>query len=950
MSNGSDSTPGASPRDAERDRGGGERVTRKSLKREAFLSRLFPKEVMRPTLGRYDVLEFVGEGGMGTVFAAYDAQLDRRVAIKLLKNAARADPERKARLLREAKALARLSHANVVTVHEVWEERGEIHIAMEFIQGEDLAHWQQGPKPWREVLEVYRQAGAGLAAVHLAGMVYRDFKPHNAIRRDDDGVVKLLDFGLARTDDQGVTPDEPLSVDHGEPSSGADEHLTRPGAIVGTPAYMAPEQLAGRPTDARSDQFSYAVSLWEALYGQRPFVREQAVLSGELQERPLSLEQEHGVPGWVRRVLERGLSRDPAERYPSMDALLRDLGRDPAVRRRRIVGALVVAGVTVGGGLTLAELRSEPSCVAVGSMWQPSRREDVHRGMLDAGGPTTPQTWALLSPRLDDYARRHADARQEACEGHRRGLVPDEHYALQIECLDRAEAGFTELADLLARGDASALSNANKAVADLPSASSCGDIERIAAELPPPDDPAVATRVTELREELARASTEESAGLFEEAAQRATTVLQEAEQIDYPPLRAEALMRRGSARMQRDDVEAMGDLDGALWTSLSIEQRAVAAEAAAKRIFVRVNLIDHRADMSEEIELARSLVRRSGVVDWRTHWALANNIGVVHSRQERPDESLSAYEEALRQLPEDGDRGVYERSVTSINMARMLMRNGRGGDAVDTIARGVQQSASLFGDSHPRVLQFRLEEARIHRQLGHYTVAREIVSDVLERSKEDPPSPWTVMEAVQIAWRQGDFETAQQWAREARSRVVDDGPRSATALRYLRQLEVAIAASAGEAGVLERLDDEGLGLEPYERAGILIDLGEGERAEESLEALLETDLPPLLQSMASLQLGRALVLQQRWPEAHQRLSALFEATERNHFDPRAQAWLLLALAEAEAGQGHVDRARARIGEALDVLGDFDADSVVMDDALAVQERIERSPLEPAEAR
>jgi len=384
---------------------------RRHLEREALLSRLFPAEVARPKLGRYDVLEFVGEGGMGTVFAAYDPRLDRRVAVKLIKHAAHARKERRARLLREAQALARLSHPNIVTVHEGWEEHGEIYIAMEFVEGESLARWQRRPHTWREVVDAYRQAGEGLRAVHGAGLVHRDFKPHNVMRRAADGVVKLLDFGLARIEDERASTVDGHSG-HEEPAAPTDDEdqlLTQPGTLVGTLAYMAPEQLAGQPADARSDQFGFAVSLWEGLFGQRPFVREREVGSGDVEERPLPLPRDHGVPGWVRQVLERGMAREPRDRYGSMAALLRDLGRDPAARRRRVVLAGVAVLASMGGALGQAELRAEPhtTCMHLQPLLGEQQREAVRRGVVEAGGAQAEPMWSRLQPRLEAYDDEH---------------------------------------------------------------------------------------------------------------------------------------------------------------------------------------------------------------------------------------------------------------------------------------------------------------------------------------------------------------------------------------------------------------------------------------------------------------------------------------------------------------------------------------------------------------
>ncbi|MEX1361569.1 MAG: serine/threonine-protein kinase, partial [Nannocystaceae bacterium] len=190
-------------------------------------------------IGRFALLDEIGCGGMGTVYAAYDEQLDRKVAIKILRDDELPDDTDRLRFRREAQALARLSHPNVVTVHEVGESNGELFLAMEFIRGQSIADWLLTKPSWRAVLHAFIQAGRGLVAAHEAGLVHRDLKPHN-LMRSHTGVVKVLDFGLAR-----VASDD---------SAASFEVLTRPGVVVGTPAYMSPEQIQGRAVDASSDQ------------------------------------------------------------------------------------------------------------------------------------------------------------------------------------------------------------------------------------------------------------------------------------------------------------------------------------------------------------------------------------------------------------------------------------------------------------------------------------------------------------------------------------------------------------------------------------------------------------------------------------------------------------------------------------------------------------------------
>ncbi|MBL8939246.1 MAG: protein kinase, partial [Archangium sp.] len=206
------------------------------------------------SLGHYVLLEKLGAGGMGEVFAAFDPRLDRRVALKLLRAGSLSAEEGKARLLREAQAMARLQHPNVIAVHDVGTFGDRVFIAMEFVEGETLGEWLRGDHPWQQIVETFVEAGSGLAAAHSAGLVHRDFKPDNVLI-GKDGRPRVVDFGLARQSTSTPSPTVPITPDAVIPDSTLAAPLTRDGAVMGTPGYMAPEQIAGLPTDARSDQF-----------------------------------------------------------------------------------------------------------------------------------------------------------------------------------------------------------------------------------------------------------------------------------------------------------------------------------------------------------------------------------------------------------------------------------------------------------------------------------------------------------------------------------------------------------------------------------------------------------------------------------------------------------------------------------------------------------------------
>jgi tRNA A-37 threonylcarbamoyl transferase component Bud32 len=313
-------------------------------------------EVLAPgaRVGRYVVKRLIGRGAMGTVYAASDPHLDRSVALKLLRAGALSDVARnrtRARLLREAQAMARLSHPEVITVFDVGAHGNELFVAMEYVEGETLRRWCAAqPRSCAEILAVYERAGSGLAAAHEAGLVHRDFKPDNVLV-GRDGRVRVTDFGLARSVDRHEAATAPQAGDVTS-SDGVvlTTTLTRAGTLVGTPAYMAPEQLRAGTADARSDVFSFCVTLYEALYGERPFagrtvaLLQAAIEQGAVRGTPLLTR----VPTGIRAVLLRGLRAAPDERWGSMRALLEALRRaSGGPLRQRLTVAVAGVGLAV---------------------------------------------------------------------------------------------------------------------------------------------------------------------------------------------------------------------------------------------------------------------------------------------------------------------------------------------------------------------------------------------------------------------------------------------------------------------------------------------------------------------------------------------------------------------------------------------------------------------------
>ena len=405
--------------------------------------------IVATRIGRYLVSSELGAGGMGRVYLAHDPELDRRVAIKVLRHVD-ATGERDERMRREAQALARVAHPNVAAIYDVGELDDHLFLAMEYVPGGTLSAWlAKAPRSTREIVRVFEGAARGLAAVHERGLVHRDFKPDNVLL-DERGLATVTDFGLVAMaeDRSGGLADE-----------AAVGSLTATGAVLGTPAYMAPEQLAGGVVDARSDQFGFCVALYEALHGERPF---QGTTIAEI-KRAYEMPPKRGaLPRWLHRVIARGLSIDPAARYASMDQLASALSRS-ATQRRIIAGVtagVVLAGATIAFAATRSHAASCTGSTDLDAVWNSGRappdrasvREHartVCRGYRRARSPVlsiaTPSTGGSPTPRS---ARRRASTAPSSVETMDRRtscLASREHeLATLVDVLDHATPAVAE--------------------------------------------------------------------------------------------------------------------------------------------------------------------------------------------------------------------------------------------------------------------------------------------------------------------------------------------------------------------------------------------------------------------------------------------------------------------------------------------------------------------------
>ncbi len=357
---------------------------------------LLPRPVpVGPTrIGRYIVIKRIGAGGMGVVYAAYDDKLDRKVAVKLLRPGfGSVTRTARQRLLREAQAIARLSHRSVIQIYEVGTHEDEVFLAMEYVEGSTLKQWQPS-RDWREILELYRDAGRGLCAAHAASIVHRDFKADNVLVRVSDHAVRVVDFGLARTDGQ---PD--LGIDPQAPLEAIEPSLTHTGVIMGTPAYMAPEQHLARATDPRTDQYAFCSSLFEALYGYRAFSGERLeelranVLEGIVEAAP----RYTTVPPRIHRALTRGLSVDPDARFATMEALLVALELpNPAKPWRRAAWGAGLFSLALGGSMLWSNTSTDslsPEGIRIRAEFDSKREPDLQDELKRHQTRTIPQRW-----------------------------------------------------------------------------------------------------------------------------------------------------------------------------------------------------------------------------------------------------------------------------------------------------------------------------------------------------------------------------------------------------------------------------------------------------------------------------------------------------------------------------------------------------------------------------
>jgi len=665
-------------------------------------------------VGRFTAVRQLGAGGMGVVYMAYDEQLDRKVAVKLLQERPGADTESlgHARLLREAQAMAHVSHPNVAAVYEVGTFEDQVFVAMELVEGKTLGQWlADAPRSWREIVAVYVQAGRGLAAAHAAGIVHRDFKPENVIV-GDDGRARVLDFGLARASrDVPTVPPAEISAAELRLGTSLSARLTQAGSLLGTPAYMPPEQYLRAAIDGRSDQFSFCVTLFEALYGARPFSGQTlAELMAAVTRGKIQVPRQHRpVPGWIHEVVVRGLHVDADQRWPDMPALLDALERDPARRRRRIglrVGALALVAATVLASLKARELQARVcggAATQLAGAWDEARAAELRAALHASGLPYAPAAAERVVAGLDAYADQWVAARTDACEATAvRQEQSQELLDRRMACLDERRAALQALVGVLVAADAAVVEKAVQAVSELPRLEPCADSGYLQARVRPPDDPAAALQVEATRALLSQAQALLVAGKFAGAGQLVEEALARAAALGYGPLTAEVEAMQGELRNREGRYEeAEAALRRAYVAARSAGDGEVAAAAATALVGVTGRSLARFEAGALWREVAGAEVARSG-----DPLAAADLARETASMAVREGDYARALAESTRALAlREAVVGAGDSSlIMNLNqLGEVLEKQGKYAEAGEHIRRALALCEATLGPEHPMV-------------------------------------------------------------------------------------------------------------------------------------------------------------------------------------------------------------------------------------------------------
>jgi serine/threonine-protein kinase len=838
-------------------------------------------------LSRYVLLEELGRGGMGVVLRAYDPRLQREVALKELRTEL-LGPDGAASLVAEARAMAKLSHSNVVAVFDV-EELGPDHLmlVMEYVAGQTLRAWlREEERAWPQIVERFVAAGRGLVAAHTAGLLHRDFKPANVLVAAPD-IVKVTDFGLARP--TGTEPSQSRSADS-DPGIMTD-------TIAGTPRYMAPEQHECLPLTPAADQYAFCVALWEALCGVPPFFGRG--LSGSKQEGPPPWSAT--APRRLGEILRRGLDPDPARRWPTMDALLVELLDDPRRRRNRwLVG---LGGVAIVGGVAAASWQSGAAAQSqlcsgasdrLQGVWDDSRRARASVAMQSIEAPYAVEVWNDTRAALDAYAAQWVEMYTEACEATSvRGEQSSEVLDLEMACLHRASVGLGAVAEVLGEADGEVVQRAHILIGGLPPLARCADVEALQQEVEPPLPPEEKA-VEQARAYLAQAKAQREAGNSEAARAHIDEAETLVTTLEYEPIRTEFALERGLVHEVAGEYpEAEEDLREAMQLGAKWGQRDATLEAASMLMFV----VGYLQDRGREALLLRPLAQGLAADEPLRQAVIKTNVAAIMAAQREYEQAEAGYREALavreRALGPDDPVVAASRS----NLANVLDAQGKHEEAEVEHRRALEVRRKTLGAAHPDVassynnLAIALEE---QGRLAEAEVQQRLAIQIRESAlgSEHPSVAMSRNNLAIVFAEQGRLDESVVEQRRAieiwNETLGSEHPRVASShgnLAITLQRQGKLAEAAEEYRVAMELWDAALGpdnpqaaISRHELAGLMLSLGQPhaarEYAQEAFVVLGKDEVTPRERGGSAFVLARALWADDPGPEQRARARTL----------------------------------------------------------------------------
>ena len=718
---------------------------------------------------RYTILEPLGSGGFATVYSAYDSQLERVVALKLLQPDVN-QPNVRRRMFGEAQAMARLKHPNVVTVYDVGKFRRQIYIAMECVEGSTFAVWVKTPRQWREILNILKSAARGLAAAHEAGLVHRDFKPDNVLV-GNDGRVMVSDFGVARpavatdgavpsavrrTTMSPVQSSRPDSSSH-LPTRG-EEPLTEPGRVMGTHGYLAPERFTSDLDDVRSDQFSFCVATYVALYGRHPFAfTDVESYCHAVLKPPRTPPSSTKVPRWVHAVIERGLKPDPEQRFASMKELLEALERDPSRRRRFwALGAFVAAACAVAAtayGRHRVDLRTRASegVTLMAATWNPTMGNAIRASLAEADPKYGSEIAAQVVQKIDEYAATWIDTHRRICEA---TLLHGEQDAVtmarRLRCLERGREQLGALGEILSHADAAVAQRAPDATFALPAPTNCAksDVTNI-PPLPAASD--VRARVLSAEHAVAQAQAYGKVGHDQRAKEIVERALPEVRAIPYPRTEAELLLLDSESKLQLSDKSgALEAAHAAYRAAVRAGDDALAVRAATSIVYVQAVWFHNVQEAEQWVELAAATADRAGhsdVIDAELLLARAS----INANNGHPEGNVEILEKQIaisKRLYGNRDPRVAK-PIMDYGISLALL--GQYEPAVKNIQEGLELMAATGGSHNPRLALYYLNLAGALDPLSRFEEAKRAHEHGLELLADRPPGPLNVVFLGQLA-------------------------------------------------------------------------------------------------------------------------------------------------------------------------------------------------------